>query len=111
MKTLSLYRLLKRPMLVTRHAARSIAPDIHDAFMEGHREIVLDFLRIKGISPSFLSETLAIIGECARKVGGARFRVVIKNPPTKLSTKFIALGRGHRVKIRERDRKTWIITK
>ena len=111
MKTISLYRLLKRPMLVTRQAARSVAPDIGEALTEGRGEITLDFFDIKGVSPSFLSETLAVVEDCAEKIGSAGFRVVVENPPTKLSSKFIALGRGHRVNIQERDGNTWIITK
>ena len=111
MKTLCLYKLLKRPMLVTRQAARSIAPDIGDALAEGQGEIILDFFDVKGVSPSFLSETLAVVEDCAEKIGGAGFRVVIENSPTKLSSKFVALGRGHGVNIHESDEKTWTITK
>lgn len=108
---LNLRKLLNRRMLVTRQTARDIAPEVHEALLKGDGALVLDFSGVAGISPSFLSETILVVDECAQKIDEPSFRVVMENPPTKLSRKFVALGRAHGVDIQEGEGATWIITK
>lgn len=108
---LNLQKLLNKRMLVTRQTAREIAPEVQDALLKGNGGLVLDFSDVAGISPSFLSETILVVEDCAQKISKPSFRVIMENPPTKLSRKFVALGKAHGVDIREGDEKTWIITK
>lgn len=108
---LNLQKLLNKRMLVTRQTARDIAPGVHHALLRGDGVLVLDCSDIAGISPSFLSETILVVKDCAQKISEPSFRVVMENPPTKLSRKFVALGKAHGVDIREGEGKTWIITK
>lgn len=108
---LNLQKLLNKRMLVTRQTAREIAPEVQDALLKGNGGLVLDFSDVAGISPSFLSETILVVEDCVQKIGEPSFRVVMENPPTKLSRKFVVLGKAHGVDIREGEGKTWIITK
>lgn len=108
---LKLQKLLNKRMLVTRQTAREIAPEVQDALLKGNGGLVLDFSDVAGISPSFLSETILVVEDCAQKISEPSFRVVMENPPTKLSRKFVVLGKAHGVDIREGEGKTWIITK
>lgn len=108
---LNLQKLLNKRMLVTRQTARDIAPEVHEALLKGNGALVLDFSDVAGISPSFLSETILVVEDCAQKIGEPSFHVVMENPPTKLSRKFVAIGKAHGVDIREGEGKTWIITK
>ena len=109
MNKIELYKIFNKRVLVTRQSARSIAPDIEDAL--GGGKIVLDFTDVAGVTPSFMDETLSVIEERAKAQNGAALSIIVENSPTKLSSKFAAIGRAHRLDMCEIDEKTWIITK
>ncbi len=111
MRALKVFDLLKKRVLVTRQSARAIEAELGRALAEGQGELVLDFSGVEGITPSFLDETLSVIEEFFQRMNGGEFRVKIENPPTQLSSKFAAVGRGHGLDIRESDGKAWIIFK
>ena len=110
MITLKIYDLLKRRVLVTRDSARSIQADLKAALIEGQGQVTLDFHGVDGLTPSFLDETLSIIEECTRAERRTGLRVTVANSPTQLSSKFAAVGRGHRLEMKESDHATWIIS-
>ena len=110
MNTIELYKIFNKRVLVTRQSARSIASDIEDA-LGGGGKIVLDFTDVAGVTPSFMDETLSVIEERSKAQNGAALSIIVENSPTKLSSKFAAIGRAHGLDMRESEGKTWIITK
>ena len=73
-------------------------------------ELVLDFDGVQGVTPSFLDETFSIIDEFVADSDSELQRITIENPPTHLSLKFAAVGRGHGLTIDDVDGK-WVISK
>lgn len=95
-------------MLVTRSSARLLAPMLASAVAGGTAEVVLDFVGVEGITPSFLDELLAVLHESVW--GGAQHvRVVVRNPPTRLSSKFEAVARAHDLVATSSDRGGWVL--
>ena len=111
MRNLNLYDLLNKRVLVTRDSARAIEQDLADALDEGKGTVVLDFTGVEGLTPSFLDETLSIIEECAAASRLSQLQVSILEPPTQLSSKFAAVGRGHHLNVQESNEGSWIISK
>ncbi len=111
MRVLHVIELLDRRILVTRSSARIIQPSLGAALAEGHDRIVLDFAGVDGMSPSFLDETLTMIEEALQQGNSDKFQLVLENPPTNLSLKFRAVGRGHDLSINESETGAWVITK
>ena len=109
MKTIRLYDLVGRKVLVTRDSARSIQPYLAAALEGGDREVALDFEGVDGMTPSFLDEILSVIEEQGEDASEAHFSVIVKNPPTALSAKFAAVGRGHGLTIKESSDVGWTL--
>ncbi len=106
---LRIYDLLHKQVLVSRETARTIEPQLVAAIVDGTGELVLDLSDVDGLAPSFFDETLSIIGEALPAASNSRFRLTIINPPTRLSSKFKAVGRVHGLTAEERDGVGWII--
>lgn len=111
MVPLRVYELLGKRVLVTRDSARAIKGQIAEALNDGRGEVLLDFEGVMGITPSFLDETLHIIEECVAAIEGNRLRVKVLAPPTELSSKFLAVGRGHGLGVRKSEDGSWIISR
>lgn len=94
---------------MTRDSARSMARELSRALMAGHGEIVLDFSGVNGITPSFLDETLGLIQDALDDARLDRLLVRVLNPPTRLTAKFEAVGRGRGLLIRESGESMWIV--
>ncbi len=94
MTAVRIHELLPRDILVTRDSARAIQLDLAQAVAEGKGEIVLDFSGVAGLTPSFFDELLGVIEECTEVAAQQRLRVTVEDPPTSLSSKFLAVGRG-----------------
>src|SRR5262245_14667513 len=105
------YDLVKNRVLVTRESARAIEPALGSALADGRGQIELNFEGVEGMTPSFLDEILAIIEERMETVLSDRIRIKIVNPPTRLSSKFVALGKGHQFLVRESEGGGWTITR
>lgn len=97
---LRVFDLVGRRVLVTRESARSLGPALSRAAESGDDEIVLDFAGVEGVTPSLLDEILAVV-ESYLDEGEGGLRVMIRHPPTRLSVKFEAVGRGRGLAISE----------
>ena len=110
-QTVQVFELLRRRILVSRESARAIEPHVAAALAEGPGELILDLSGVEGLSPSFLDETLLVVEKHLPDAGQDRLRVTIENPPTQLSSKFAAVGRGHGLTIEESAPGVWTIYK
>lgn len=109
MASVMIFDLLGSRVLVTRGSARAIGEALENALVEG--QVELDFVGVEGMTPSFLDEALAVIEHELARAGGTLFRVLILNPPTRLSSKFAAVGRGRGLSISETpDGASWVIS-
>lgn len=104
----AIHELLSNRVLVTRESARSIAPKVATAIGRGSA-LQLDFEHVQGITPSFLDELLSVVHEAFSRFGGGGYRIEIIKPPTTLSSKFAAIGRGRHLLIVESPGGSWII--
>lgn len=111
MTSLRFYDLAKTRVLVTRESARALTTVLTSALATGQGEVELNFEGVDGITPSFLDEILAIVEECLTQIKEDRLRITVVNPPTRLSSKFLALGRGRRLSVEESEGGAWIITR
>ena len=96
-------------VLTTRASARILRGELDRALQAGRGHAGLDFAGIDGITPSFLDEVLTVLEEAAAAGGHDEFELKVLNPPTRLSSKFEAVGRGHRLSIHQTDAQTWSI--
>ena len=71
----------------------------------------MDFSGVDGLTPSFFDELLVVIEECTEATAQAHFRVTVEHPPTTLSSKFLAVGRGHGLSIEKASNGAWIISR
>lgn len=110
MNTLKMFDLVGKRVLVTRGSARAIKPKVAASLLEGRGEVALDFSGIDGLTPSFFDETLSVVEECVRETNGKGFRLTLTSPPTELSSKFMAVGRGHRLTMKVAESGAWIIS-
>ncbi len=108
MAGLALHDVIKNRVLVTRKSARAIAPMIEAAIRDAGGPLKLDFTHVDGVTPSFLDELLSVVDELFARANVYAFRVEILNPPTALSAKFAAIGRGRDLTLAETDG-GWII--
>lgn len=94
--SIHVFELIPNRMLVTRQSARSIAPALAQAIARGEHKIVLDFAGVDGVTPSFLDEILHMLKDFLEDTPPGELEVLIASPPTRLSTKFAAVGSGTR---------------
>ena len=99
--------LLGKRILMTRHSARSIQPFVAEALNEGHGKIALDLSGVDSLTPSFMDELLLIIEEIREPANQAHPALTVRNPPTELTAKFEAVGRGHGLVV-ESTEEGWI---
>jgi hypothetical protein len=95
-------------VLVTRASARELGPALAAAMAESDRTVI-DFAGVEGVTPSFIDEVLLLTEKGAR-AAGRDLVLDIRNPPTRLSEKFSAIGRGHGLLIEELESGTWHIS-
>lgn len=111
MKRLKMFDLAHRRVLVTRESARSLAPAIAAALSQGQPPLELDFDGVAGLTPSFLDELLGVITELLAQERAPRVEVVVLKPPTRLSSKFAAIGRGRDLSITEGPDGSWVVAR
>ena len=109
MKRINLFEIVGKRVLVTRESARSIETLVRAALVEGHGEVELDFSGVNGLTPSFFDETLAILEEGAEESDQSHLRIMMTNTPTELSSKFVAVSRGHDLTLENLEDGTWLI--
>jgi len=106
-KTLRVFDLLGKRALITRESAGVVGHELGGAVNEN--EVVLDFVGVEAVTPSFIDELLGIVLRVLRKRGRGGFRVVFFNPPMRLSSKFGAVARARQLEITESDDGSWVI--
>lgn len=82
---------------------------IESALASSPRALRLDFSGIDGLTPSFMDELLGVILETLVPDNQRDLEIVVSNPPTRLSNKFSAIGRGRGLTIEEVGDNAWSI--
>ncbi|MBI3767114.1 MAG: DUF4325 domain-containing protein [Deltaproteobacteria bacterium] len=95
-------------VLVTRDSARAIKDCLQAALAADASELMLDFSGIEAITPSFVDELMVVLGEIATPER-RNVRVFFVNPPTRLSGKFLAIGRRHGLHLSESGPNAWVL--
>jgi hypothetical protein len=109
MRTIEIFQLLRRKILVTRESASTVREAIESSIkVDG--EVTLDFSGIDGVTPSFVDEMLAIVEDARTASSRREIRVIFSHAPTPLSSKFIAIGRRHAAKMSQSTSDAWEIT-
>jgi hypothetical protein len=111
MSTLRVHDLLPKRALVTRESAEPIRRALVSADLDAASEIVLDFSGIDAVTPSFVDEVLSALDKSFRRAKHDRFRLLLLNPPTRLSSKFAAVARGRDLDISETEGGAWVVTR
>ncbi len=119
MRALRVNDVLKDKILVSRESAH-LLEDALNAMMArattpgspaGTTSMAVDFEGIEGIAPSFLDELLSIFESIIGSgPSGLERRLVVANPPTRLSLKFEAIARGHGMSVRALPDGSWLLT-
>ena len=110
MSAIKVHDILKMRVLVARGTARRLDEHIAESIEQDPRVLTLDLAGIDGIAPSFMDEVLVSIERIRQAQADSEgLTVVVQNPPTHLSSKFEAVGRGHGLSIMRGDDGAWII--
>jgi hypothetical protein len=108
MTSIRIFDLIGKKALVTRDSANVLREFLRTHI---HENVVkLDFDGIDAVTPSFVDEVLAVIDETFRTRGHSEFRVQFLNPPTRLSSKFLAIGKGRGLDVQEAEDHSWTLT-
>jgi len=119
MPTLRVNDIIKDKVLVSRESAHlledALSAMMADAAADGNSadttSIAVDFDGVQGIAPSFLDELLSIFESLIQAQADIHQRsLVIANPPTRLSLKFEAIARGHRLPVRALPDGSWLLS-
>ncbi|MCH7595087.1 MAG: STAS-like domain-containing protein [Planctomycetes bacterium] len=119
MVTLRVNDILTDKILVSRESAH-LLEDPLNAMMAaaktpgnptGTTSMVVDFEGIEGMAPSFLDELISIFESIIEsETDSPERRLVVANPPTRLSLKFEAVARGHGMSVEARSDGSWLLT-
>ena len=110
MKTIDLYESLQKRTLITRESAHVLREEVRSALGENGGHLQVDFIGVEGISPSFLSELLQVVRQATEEEAWRSLAIRLTNPPTRLSSKFEAVGRGHGLVVTQSDGGDWLLT-
>ena len=108
MNKIKVFDLAPKHVLVTRESARSLEAYLAEALQTSPGEITLDFSEVEGFAPSFLDEVMSILDENAN-LAHPLMQVTLATPPTRLSSKFVAIARSHGRSASEESSGAWII--
>lgn len=117
MATLRVQDILKDRILLMRESARVLADPLR-VLMVGNGgtdlrapSITIDFTGIEGISPSFFEGLLSVVeAQLALGAEGVETTLLVAHPPSRLSSKFVAVARGHALTIEERPDGSWLLS-
>jgi len=119
MSTLRVHDILHDRVLVSRESARVIEDAVAELIRQGRADgdaarnepFTIDFDGVGGVAPSFVDELVLIfVSQCDIMCGGTGpRRLVIANPPTRLSSKFEAIARGHHMSIEAQSDGSWLL--
>lgn len=106
MTTLNVHAILNKRALVTRQSARPIGAALNE--LRGTGEIALDFSGVEAVTPSFIDELLTLLRTNLESADGVR--LIVLNPPTRLSEKFAAVARAHDMTTQELTNGSWLVS-
>jgi len=121
MRFLRVNDILKDKILVSREAARLLedplrtlmggANSSEQASPTEANQVTIDFRDVEGVAPSFLDELLTIFESVLEQDANAKERrLIVANPPTRLSLKFEAVARGHGMSVHALADASWMLT-
>jgi STAS-like domain of unknown function (DUF4325) len=108
MRTIEVFQLLQRKILVTRESASAVREAIESS-ITSEGEVTLDFSGIDAMTPSFVDEILGIIDDARAKSLRREVRVLFSHAPTPLSAKYLAIGKRHGAMISQSASDAWEI--
>jgi len=109
MRTIEIFQLLQRKILVTRESASAVR-EAMESPIKVDGEVTLDFRGIDGVTPSFVDEIVAMIEDARVASSRSEVRVIFSHTPTPLSSKFLAIGRRHGATMSQPTSDVWEIT-
>jgi hypothetical protein len=119
MRSFRVQDVLTDKILISRESARALEGPLRAMWFDDNRpesasgstNLAVDFAGIEGMAPSFLDELVTIlefiIGVGAKSQGRS---FLIVNPPTRLSSKFEAVARGHGMSAQAQPDGSWLLT-
>lgn len=119
MSIFRVHDVLKDRVLVSRESARLLEEPLSamlnsagsPADSSATIQLAVDFDGVEGIAPSFLDELLTILESLiCKKTEDRERRLIVMNPPTRLSLKFEAIARGHGMSARVLPDGSWLLT-
>lgn len=119
MPTFTVHHVLKDRILVSRESARLLEGPLRVAMQRSEAPapscdtalVAIDFIGVEGIAPSFLDELISIFESILSSSGNqSERRLMVANPPTRLSLKFEAIARGHGMSAQVLADGSWLLT-
>jgi hypothetical protein len=108
MRTIEVFQLLQRKILVTRESASAVREAIVSS-IKADGEVTLDFGGIDAVTPSFVDEIVGIIDDARASSSRREVRVVFSHAPMPLSAKYLAIGKRHRATMSQLTSDAWEI--
>jgi STAS-like domain of unknown function (DUF4325) len=109
-QVLHIFDVIPKRALVARATARQIGSEIETKLGTSGKAIELDFTGVEAVTPSFIDEILDVIQHIVDQSGLELEKILVTNPPTRLSSKFEAIGRGRNLHMAEGQDSMWVIT-
>lgn len=117
MPTLRVNDVLKDRVLVSRESARLLEGALRallgSASTPGPVSIAtpltVDFEGVEGMAPSFLDELVSVFEALIGPGADGGRRLIVANPPTRLSSKFEAIARGHGMSVQALPDGSWLL--
>lgn len=117
MRTLRVHDILTDKILVSRESARLLEDaltaicSVTSGDAEQSKPISVDFEGVEGVAPSFLDELLCVFESIiGSNTNGNQRRLIVANPPARLSLKFEAIARSHGMSVRVQPDGSWLLT-
>ena len=95
MNRISVFDIVKQPVLVSRESARVVKSSLPSEETTEGGPLVLDFSGARGVAPSFLDESLLVAEEYLEESKQPDTTIVFEKPPTSLAAKHHAIARAH----------------
>lgn len=108
MRTIEVFQLLQRKILVTRESASAVHDAIESSISE-EGEVTLDFSGIDAVTPSFVDEILGMIDDARASSSRREVHAVFSHAPTPLSAKYLAIGKRHGATMSQSSSDAWVI--
>jgi len=118
MQTIRVQDLLPDKILVSRESARLLEARLRTQLASqsvmsndgGFATLTVDFEGVEGVAPSFIDELVLVFRDIFSNGKESRARrLVLAHPPTRLSSKFEAIARGHHMSIQLLSDGSWMM--